>query len=347
MSTRRAGKAGSWYEASPQVLGSELDEYLSDVPETVNGSSLPVPGARIIIAPYVVKRLVSVLTNGAKTLTLMCSHAGYSYSGPCAAWAYKCLDLTKVKRVFILGPSHTYYLDGCAVTTYSNYDTPFGKFTVDRDIIQRVKEAAEMDDIPQSRDSAEHSLEMHLPYLYKRCEQTFNSSEDFPTVVPILIGDNDGGEEKKVGQVLVPYLKDEENAFIISSDFCHWGAHFSYMVYSPANDPKQLINLRRGDKAPTGPPIHETIRLLDEAAMDAVKSGHHDAFVDNLKVTKNTVCGRHPIGVAMAALEILARESANTDEKKYRFQITQYQRSNLVEKPSDFSVSYVSAYAVL
>jgi predicted class III extradiol MEMO1 family dioxygenase len=51
MSIRAAGKAGSWYEASPNQLGSELDEYLSDVPETIEGSSLPIPGARIIIAP--------------------------------------------------------------------------------------------------------------------------------------------------------------------------------------------------------------------------------------------------------------------------------------------------------
>ncbi|OAA37696.1 UPF0103/Mediator of ErbB2-driven cell motility (Memo-related) [Metarhizium rileyi] len=323
MSIRSAAKAGSWYVDSPDDLGSELDGYLSDVPETVNGSPLPIPGARIVIAP----------------------HAGYSFSGPCAAWAYKCLDLSKVKRVFILGPSHTYYLEGCAVTTYRKYATPFGNLIVDRDTIQRVKEAARMNDIPPSRDSAEHSLEMHLPYLYKRCEQTFDSPENFPQIVPVLIGENDRDEEKAVGQVFVPYLKDEENAFIISSDFCHWGAHFQYMVYSPDNDPRHLTNLCRGDKAPVGPLIHETIKILDEAAMDAVKSGNHDAFVDNLQLTKNTVCGRHPIGVAMAALELLSREVA--DERKCRFQITQYQRSNLVEKPSDFSVSYVSAYAVL
>jgi predicted class III extradiol MEMO1 family dioxygenase len=51
MSIRSAGKAGAWYVASPDDLGSELDEYLSDVPETIDGSSLPLPGARIIIAP--------------------------------------------------------------------------------------------------------------------------------------------------------------------------------------------------------------------------------------------------------------------------------------------------------
>lgn len=245
----------------------------------------------------------------------------------------------------MLGPSHTYYLQGCAVTTFEKYATPFGDLIVDRDTIQRIKEAGEMDDMPRSRDSAEHSLEMHLPYLYKRCEQTFGSPDKFPTIVPILIGDNDRDEEKDVGRILVSYLKDEENAFIVSSDFCHWGAHFSYMVYSPDNDPAKLIKLRQSDPRPKGLPIHETIKLIDEAAMDAVTSGSHDAFVDNLKLTKNTVCGRHPIGVAMAALEILAQEAE--DEAKFRFKITQYDRSNLVDSPSDFSVSYVSAYAIL
>ncbi|KAG5928826.1 hypothetical protein E4U42_007939 [Claviceps africana] len=323
MAVRQAGKAGSWYVASPGELAVELEDYLSEVPDTINGSSLPIKGARVVIAP----------------------HAGYAYSGPCAAWAYKCLDLTTAKRVFVLGPSHTYFLRGCAVSTYEKYATPFGDFTVDRDVIQRVKEAGQMDDIPRSRDSAEHSLEMHLPYLYKRCEETFGSPDKFPSIVPILIGDNDRDEEKYVGRLLAPYLKDEENAFVISSDFCHWGAHFQYMVYSPENDATKLVNLRRSDGRPAGAPIHETIRLLDKTAMEAVESGRHDAFVDNLKQTKNTVCGRHPIGVAMAALEEIRKDVH--DENKARFKITQYQRSNLVEMPSDFSVSYVSAYAIL
>ncbi len=236
-------------------------------------------------------------------------------------------------------------MEGCAVTTFAKYATPYGDFTVDRDIIQRVKEAGDMADIPRSKDSEEHSLEMHLPYLWKRCEKTFGSPDKFPTIVPILIGDNNRAEEKDVGRVLASYLKDPENAFVISSDFCHWGDHFSYQPYSPTNDITKLTMLRWRDSTPAGPPIHETIRLLDEAAMDAVKSGRHDAFVDNLRLTGNTVCGRHPIGVAMAALELIAKET--NDSSKYRFKIVRYDRSSLVKSANDSSVSYVSAYAVL
>lgn len=40
-----------WYELVPFQLRWEFDEYLDEVPETIEGSSLPIPGARVIIAP--------------------------------------------------------------------------------------------------------------------------------------------------------------------------------------------------------------------------------------------------------------------------------------------------------
>lgn len=51
--TREAGKADSWYEGDPDVLSDQLDGFLSDVPASINNSNLPIPGARVIIAPYV------------------------------------------------------------------------------------------------------------------------------------------------------------------------------------------------------------------------------------------------------------------------------------------------------
>lgn len=49
--TRRAEKAGSWYEGDLDKLVPQLNGFFAKVPETVDGSSLPIPGARIIIAP--------------------------------------------------------------------------------------------------------------------------------------------------------------------------------------------------------------------------------------------------------------------------------------------------------
>lgn len=41
----------TWYELAPFQLRWDFEEYLADVPDTVDGSSLPIAGARAIIAP--------------------------------------------------------------------------------------------------------------------------------------------------------------------------------------------------------------------------------------------------------------------------------------------------------
>ena len=61
MSTREASHAGSWYSSSKSQLSTQLDGWLDKVNTPVQPigqvssqeslSSLPVPGARMIIAP--------------------------------------------------------------------------------------------------------------------------------------------------------------------------------------------------------------------------------------------------------------------------------------------------------
>lgn len=253
--------------------------------------------------------------------------------------------MSHAKRVIVLGPSHTYYLEGCAATNFGKYATPFGDLEIDQEVVRELQEALEMENMPKRREIQEHSLEMHMPYLYLRCQESFDSPDKFPKIVPVLVGSNNGDEENFIGRALLPYLKDPENAFIVSSDFCHWGSNFSYLPYSPTKSPFDLTQLRKDGPRPNGPPIHETIRVIDEAAMDAVESGVHQDFLATLRQTRNSVCGRHPIGVMMAALEQLRKQPEYKD--KGRFRILKYNRSNLVDMPADTSVSYVSAYAVL
>lgn len=51
VATRPAAKAGSWYKSNAKTLQAELLNNLAAVPESLDGASLPIPGARIIIAP--------------------------------------------------------------------------------------------------------------------------------------------------------------------------------------------------------------------------------------------------------------------------------------------------------
>ncbi|EKD17169.1 uncharacterized protein L3040_005391 [Drepanopeziza brunnea f. sp. 'multigermtubi'] len=330
MSTRSASHAGSWYSSGKDKLSNELDQWLAQVPDSIDGTQLPVAGARVIIAP----------------------HAGYSYSGPAAAWAYKSLDLSNAQRIFLLGPSHALYLPGCATSKHSRYATPLGDLVIDTEIVKKLQDTGKFEKMSTDADETEHSLEMHLPYIYKLCSQSFNSPAEFPPIVPILVGNTSATSEKAYGDVLAPYLADPTSVFIVSSDFCHWGLRFQYTYYLPASPSAAAgtaggYSLKQRHDDPTDPPIHESIGRLDKLAMDAIETGKHDVFLGNLKETGNTVCGRHPIGVVMAAIEVLEKEGKVSPEGKGKFKFVRYERSSEVEEISDSSVSYASAYAVL
>jgi MEMO1 family protein len=66
MTTRVASHAGSWYSAAPKELSATLDEWLEEIGSHVKEvdveigdsarqclewNTLPIPGARVIIAP--------------------------------------------------------------------------------------------------------------------------------------------------------------------------------------------------------------------------------------------------------------------------------------------------------
>lgn len=195
-------------------------------------------------------------------------------------------------------------------------------------------------------DEAEHSLEMHLPYIYKMLSKTFSPSS-FPPLVPILVGSTNPKIEKEVGALLAPYLADPANVFVISSDFCHWGSRFGYTYYIPDSDPSSGYTLSRKSPPSGSTPIHASIGALDQLAMRAIESGKHNTFLENLQETGNTVCGRHPIGVVMAALEVLKAQGKGTEEGKGKFKFVRYERSSDCAELNDSSVSYASAFAVL
>lgn len=191
----------------------------------------------------------------------------------------------------------------------------------------------------QSTDEDEHSLEMHTPYIYKILSQT-HGADSLPPLVPIMVGNTSATIERTVGNLLAPYLADPSNAFVISSDFAHWGQRFRYTYYAPlSGSPTSL----RSSSKPSDREIHESIKAVDFECMGACESGKHEEWLGILKETGNTVCGRHPIGVVMAGLEELGAK----EQGKGRFKFVRYERSSEVKKVSDSSVSYASAFAVL
>ncbi|KAF2735536.1 UPF0103-domain-containing protein [Polyplosphaeria fusca] len=331
MSVRPADHAGSWYTDDKRKLSQQLDGWLADVPDQVlpigtaskqqGPVSIPAKGARAIIAP----------------------HAGYAYSGPAAAWAYKSVEWGNAKRIFLLGPSHHHYLSGAATTTHTSYATPLGPLPIDTPFVDQIARDWDLERMSPRTDAAEHSLEMHLPYIYKMLSLTFPSESSFPPLVPLMIGNTSPHTERTYARHLAPHLSDPSTLFIISSDFCHWGSRFRYTYYAPP-PPSKPFNLKNWSAVPSAFPIHASIAAVDAESMDAVESGVHEQFLEQVERTGNTVCGRHPIGVFMAAVEEAGLGKGEGEEGRFRF--VRYERSGLVEDVGDSSVSYCSAFAV-
>lgn len=68
------------------------------------------------------------------------------------------------------------------------------------------------------------------------------------------------------------------------------------------------------------------------------RMAHHD-FTEYLRRTKNTICGRHPIGVLLGALSVLEK-----DGRAPSLAWVRYEQSSECRNINDSSVSYASAY---
>uniref|UniRef100_A0A3B0NH10 Memo-like protein, putative n=1 Tax=Theileria annulata TaxID=5874 RepID=A0A3B0NH10_THEAN len=182
-------------------------------------------------------------------------HAGYAYSLKTAAHAYSQIDATSIKTIFVLGPSHHFFLRGCAVDRFSSLQTPLGVLQVDVDIVEKLSDLKGFSVINNEASEDEHSIEMHLPLL------KFVFKKEHVKVVPIMVGEF----SESLADELMPYFNDENTLFVISSDFCHFGSR--YLIF--------YIKFFRFQFSITGyesenKPLYEKIEMLDKRGIDLI-----------------------------------------------------------------------------
>ncbi|KAI6238252.1 MEMO1 family protein [Aphelenchoides fujianensis] len=284
---RHASHAGSWYSDGAKELDRQLGEWLERV-------GPPQGAARAIISP----------------------HAGYSYCGETAAYAFKQVDPDRVKRIFVLGPSHIVFLNGCALTTCAKYRTPLRDLVVDVQVNSELVATDAFEPMSLRNEEAEHSLEMQMPFVAK-----LMGDRHF-TIVPVLVGSLSVKRQQAYGKIFAHYLADPQNLFVISSDFCHWGSRFHYQPHS----------------ATSAKPIHEQIALLDQRAMEAIAAMDPPIFNEYLKETQNTICGRNPICVMLQAAEYFRQMNNHTADLRF----LKYSQSNKCRSVHESSVSYAA-----
>jgi AmmeMemoRadiSam system protein B len=228
---RQSVIAGSWYPGTEKKLARTVDEYLSHVEQP------PVAG---------------------RLLGLISPHAGYTYSGQTAAYAYHQLQGRPVSTVVLMGPSHRAWVGDYAVNEEDAYETPLGLVPLDHDFIDELGARVPLRRV--SRDT-EHSLEIQLPFLQRQLASF--------ALAPIMMSAEDPAAPRRLAAALVEIIRQrrDENGHILlvaSSDLHH------------IDDYDQVV--RR-----------------DRAVVDAVAAYDLERLTSLLMAPDCTVCGRLPI----------------------------------------------------
>ncbi|MCX7680142.1 MAG: AmmeMemoRadiSam system protein B [Spirochaetes bacterium] len=190
MYRREPSVAGAFYPSNADKLRREIDAYL----EEVKGKQLEN-----------------------EIVALVVPHAGYVYSGPVAAFAYKQLQDRPIERAVVLAPSHRARFDGASVMPEGVYVTPLGEVEVDKEVCQQLL-AEKQFTFLQRIDEAEHSLEVQIPFL-QRVLKNFK-------LIPIIIGCTELDKCATIAQSLVSVLKNFDSyVMVLSTDLSHY---FSY-----------------------------------------------------------------------------------------------------------------------
>lgn len=202
MNLRKSIIAGSWYPGDPAKLKTEVAKYL---------------GA------------AEVNPEKADLLGIVVPHAGYTYSGPVAAYAYKNLAGRGIRTVVMIGPSHRAYFDGAAVYASGAWETPLGAVPVDQELARKLiaSDSAAIHDLPKAH-AEEHSLEIQLPFLQVVLDPGF-------TIVPIMMFDHSLASCQRLAQAVAEAVKGRDGVLLLaSSDLSH---------YHPDSEAKKLDKL--------------------------------------------------------------------------------------------------------
>ena len=213
--------AGTFYPGESEELASTVDLLLDAAgPQDVSGDIVA------LIAP----------------------HAGYVYSGGVAAHAYAAVRGQEYDTVIVVAPSHRVAFRGASVFDGSSYETPLGRVSVDREVVDALRGLGLGFD-PRAH-AQEHSLEVQVPFLQR-------SLEPF-TIVPIVMGEQSEASVRTLGAAIARVVSDRSDSrflLVASTDLSHYHSQKEASALDAvavesveAFDPEELLRaLSRGE----------------------------------------------------------------------------------------------------
>lgn len=249
---RMPAVAGAFYPAAPAELTKTVDGYLARV---TNGHAQP----SIAIAP----------------------HAGYVYSGPVAAYAFKPLVGRACDGVVVLGFNHgySYEFQGASIWTEGAWRTPLGDVPIDAALARSIADTDDRFQVGRDPHTTEHSIEVMLPFL-----QRVQPGKSF---VPISIGRPTLDNCRALADGLARAISGKNVAVVVSTDLSH------YPPYDGA------VRVDRETVA--------AVLSLDPLALEALVKDLPSHEIANLHTR---MCGQGPVLTAMMLAHYLGAERA-------------------------------------
>lgn len=207
-------------------------------------------------------------------------HAGYQFSGPGMAWAYKEIAESKYPSCFIIiGPNHSGLGTASVLTTLADWETPFGIVKSDKGFVREIKNKCDFVRDDYEAHANEHSIEVQLPFLQFVNKDKLNDIK----FVPLIISDYNLDICRALGDVIAEI--NEDVCVIASSDFTHYGPNYGYTPF--LHDKK------------------ENMYNLDKGAIELIKKMGTKSFLGYVDEKRATICGAGAIAVCMEVMKNL------------------------------------------
>jgi len=248
---------------SPAVAGSFYPQNRESLKETVDSNLAKVPRTQI---------------NG-RIAGIMSPHAGYTFSGQVAAYAYREIMGKHYDTAVILGPSHHMYLRGASVGVWDAYATPLGKVPVNKDIATKLFDVNHFFSFSKKAHIREHSVETQLPFL-QRVLHNFD-------IVPIVMGSLSMEEIRAVSKALANVIKARNVLLVASSDMSHYPSY------------KDALEVDSG-----------TLSKIETFNPQQVFNAEAQALRTGIKNLSTTLCGLSSVVTVMIAAKEMGANAA-------------------------------------
>jgi len=206
-------------------------------------------------------------------------HAGYMFSGPCAAAG--CQRLIKPDVFLVLGFSHQ-GMGSAMSLSGTHWETPLGICRINKDLLKALEGIGAK--VDESAHMSEHSIEVQLPFL----QYMFGDIE----FMPISVGQ--GCDFKKAGADIAGIAKGKRISILASTDFTHYGMNFGYFPFRDN--------------------VQENLEKLDMGAVEHILKLDSRGFLDYIEKTGATICGKNPVALL---IEIMKNLGAKAEMVKY------------------------------